>query len=249
MPRLARTPTRRRRNVERMAPTAGTQELAAALDRRDDASLAALLEARPDLATPAPSSLTSLAARAASRPSVERALAGLNAVELAVAETVTALAPLDRADREAVSRAVGLDAGPALARLEDLALTVDAAPLAGLPEALGPHPAGLGPTLAELDASFEQDGPPAPTDAESLRAVLDGAPSTAVRTLEALTWGPPVGTTAQQVPEGADWLLTHGVLRRLSPTQLVLPREVGLAARECRTWREPPRPPEPDYRS
>ncbi|MFD1717465.1 helicase-associated domain-containing protein [Georgenia deserti] len=232
-----------------MAPTAGTQELAAALDRRDDASLAALLEARPDLATPAPSSLTSLAARAASRPSVERALAGLNAVELAVAETVTALAPLDRADREAVSRAVGLDAGPALARLEDLALTVDAAPLAGLPEALGPHPAGLGPTLAELDASFEQDGPPAPTDAESLRAVLDGAPSTAVRTLEALTWGPPVGTTAQHVPEGADWLLTHGVLRRLSPTQLVLPREVGLAARDGRTWREPPRPPEPDYRS
>lgn len=61
---------------------------------RSDDELVALLAARPDLASPAPSTLVALAARAAARTSVERALATLDAAALAVAEAVVALAPL-----------------------------------------------------------------------------------------------------------------------------------------------------------
>ncbi|MCK6210917.1 helicase-associated domain-containing protein [Georgenia sp. EYE_87] len=241
--------------------TVTTAELATALERRDDDALSALLAARPDLASPAPSSLTSLAARAASRPSVERALATLHTVELAVAEAVVALAPLRHATAAALTRAVGLDAAPALARLEELALVVGGVPVATLGEALGPHPAGLGPMLAELDAGVAGPGShatghgpehgaahgPAPTTVTALRAALKHAPASALGTLDALTWGPPVGTVrADDVPEGAAWLLDHGLLRRISPTQLVLPREVALAARGGRTRREPPRPPAAD---
>ncbi|PFG39114.1 XPB/Ssl2-like helicase family protein [Georgenia soli] len=259
-----------------------------ALERRDDAALAALLAARPDLASPAPSSLTSLAARAASRPSVERALATLDTVELAVAEAAVALTPIRKVTAAALTKAVGVDAAPALTRLEDLALVAGGRPVAALSEALGPHPAGLGPTLAELDAepaghTAETHAPPPtadagtdagigtgngtdagigtghgtgtgtgtgadhpapPTTATALRAALKDAPASAVGTLDALTWGPPVGTVrADAVPEGAAWLLDHGLLRRLSPTQLVLPREVALAARGGRTRREAPQPP------
>ncbi|MFC7404558.1 helicase-associated domain-containing protein [Georgenia alba] len=229
-----------------MGSTAGTPELAAALAHRDDDGLVALLATRPDLATPAPSSLTSLAARAGSRPSVDRALAALDGLELAIAEAVVALAPLGRSTAADLTTAVGADAAPALARLAELALVVDGAPVAALAEALGPHPAGLGPTLAELDAPADA----APTSAEELREVLAEAPGSAIGTLEALTWGPPVGTvTAGTLPEGAGWLLEHGLLHRVSPTQLVLPREVGLAARDSRTHRETPHPPHPAYRT
>ena len=232
--------------------TVTTAELAAALERRDDDALSALLAARPDLASPAPSSLTSLAARAASRPSVERALATLHTVELAVAEAVVALAPLRKVTAAALTKAVGLDAGPALARLQDLALVVHGVPVATLGEALGPHPAGLGPTLAELDAGANLTAaghaPHAtPTTPTALRAALKDAPASALGTLDALTWGPPVGTVrADDVPDGAAWLLDHGLLRRISPTQLVLPREVALAARGGRTRREAPQPPAAD---
>ncbi|MFH5824835.1 helicase-associated domain-containing protein [Georgenia sp. AZ-5] len=233
------------------AAAATGEVLAAALARRADEGIAALLRARPDLAAPPPSSLTALAARAGSRPSVERALSGLDGVELAVAEAAVALAPVRRPTPAALSKAVGVDAAPAHARLHELALLVRDLPVAALVEALGPHPAGLGPTLAELDrhapAAAPAEAAPAeaapPTTAAALRAVLKDAPASAAGTLDALTWGPPVGTVGDDVPEGAAWLLGRGILRRLSPTQLVLPREVALAARGGRTHREPPTPP------
>lgn len=223
-----------------------TDELAAALAGRSDPELASLLRDRPDLAAPAPSSLTALAARAGSRPSVDRALATLDTVGFAVAEAVVALAPLPHPP--AVGDAVGLDAAPVLERLAALALVVDGDPLPAVVEALGPHPAGLGPTLAELDA-VAPAGPgaaPAPTTPEALAAVLDGAPAAAVGTLGALTWGPPVGSVSGEgiLPDGAAWLVAAGVLRRVTPTQLVLPREVALVARAGRTHREPPAPPD-----
>ncbi|MPV90500.1 hypothetical protein GB882_17650 [Georgenia ruanii] len=242
----------------------------AELAGRDDDQLAALLVARPDLATPPPSSLTALAARAGSRPSVERALTGLDTVELAVAEAAVALAPLHRPTPAALTKAVGLDAAPAHRRLTDLALLVKDLPVPALVEALGPHPAGLGPALAELvdadpttatvtatngakAAEPATDGDAAaaaPTTVGALRAALRNVPASAVGTLDALTWGPPVGTVAaDHLPEGAAWLLDQGVLRRLSPTQVVLPREVALAARGGRTHREPPNPPADSVRT
>ncbi|WP_418275943.1 helicase-associated domain-containing protein [Isoptericola jiangsuensis] len=60
--------------------------------RRTDPQLVALLAARPDLGTPAPSTLRSLAARASSRTSTERAVAHLDAGTLQVLEALVALA-------------------------------------------------------------------------------------------------------------------------------------------------------------
>ncbi|WP_423463025.1 helicase-associated domain-containing protein [Promicromonospora sp. MS192] len=76
------------------APAAATRHFADDLRQRSDTALAALLRARPDLATPSPSTLRSLAARASSRTSLERALARTDALTLQVLEAVLALEPL-----------------------------------------------------------------------------------------------------------------------------------------------------------
>jgi hypothetical protein len=79
------------------APAAATRHFADDLRQRSDTALVALLRARPDLATPSPSTLRSLAARASSRTSLERALARADALTLQVLEAVLALEPVYRA--------------------------------------------------------------------------------------------------------------------------------------------------------
>src|SRR6478735_6157189 len=61
------------------------------LRERSDDELVALLRSRPDLASPSPATLSSLAVRATSRSSLERALAASDASVLQVLEAVTAL--------------------------------------------------------------------------------------------------------------------------------------------------------------
>ena len=78
------------------APAAATRHFADDLRQRSDTALAALLRARPDLASPSPSTLRSLAARASSRTSLERALARADALTLQVLEAVLALEPVFR---------------------------------------------------------------------------------------------------------------------------------------------------------
>ncbi|GAA4694328.1 Helicase conserved C-terminal domain-containing protein [Promicromonospora umidemergens] len=78
------------------APAAATRHFADDLRQRSDTALAALLRARPDLAAPSPSTLRSLAARASSRTSLERALARVDALTLQVLEAVLALEPVLR---------------------------------------------------------------------------------------------------------------------------------------------------------
>ncbi|ACQ79108.1 conserved hypothetical protein [Beutenbergia cavernae DSM 12333] len=194
-----------------------------------DESLVELLRLRRDLLVPEPSSLTALASRAASRPSTSRALATCDAPTLAVAEAVVAL---ESASTERLGEATGLDAAPAVAHLAALGLVHDDdgawSPVPHLSEALGPHPAGLGPVMATH--------PGAPTGPDELDALLAAAPREARRTLDALTWGPPVGTVPEHdPPPGAAWLLEHHLLVRVGPTQLVLPRAIGLLARHGRT--------------
>jgi len=82
------------------APAAATRHFADDLRQRSDTALAALLRARPDLASPSPSTLRSLAARASSRTSLERALSRANALTLQVLESVLALEPVFRAPPE-----------------------------------------------------------------------------------------------------------------------------------------------------
>lgn len=126
-----------------------------ALRERGEDGLVDLLERRPDLAAPPPSSVRSLAVRATNRTSLDRALAGVDARVLQVLEAVVALdagpggggVPLARlaqaTGEEGLDEAVGTALGLALLWSDDDALR----PAPGLAEALGPHPAGLGPPL------------------------------------------------------------------------------------------------------
>lgn len=68
------------------------RSLAEALRSRDDAALAALLHARPDLISPVPGDVTQLATRAGTRASVVRALDRLDRFALQTAEAL-AVAP------------------------------------------------------------------------------------------------------------------------------------------------------------
>jgi hypothetical protein len=71
--------------------TTSPRSLADDLRARTDAELAALLRDRPDLGFPLPSDLTALAARTASRASVQRAIDGLDAPTLQVLDVLAAL--------------------------------------------------------------------------------------------------------------------------------------------------------------
>ena len=218
-------------------------ELAAALRAADDGWLASLLELRPDLARPVPSSLTALAGRAGSRSSAGRALASLDAYALTVLEAVVVLGEGGTTSLAAVGAGLGGDATTAVEALRARALVLGddeglrAAP--GVAEAVGSTPLGLGPRLRDL-AVPRQGWPTTPS---ALRIRLESAPEGARRLLEALTWGPPVGTLGTEVPPAAAWLLQHQVLHRLGTTEVVLPREVALAARGNRLAREVPQAP------
>lgn len=135
------------------------------LRARGEDGLAALLALRPDLASPPPSSVRALAARASGRTSVERALATLDALTLQTLEAVLALAGTaghptgPTADDVAAATGVSPDAiADAVRTLADRALVwADPWPLRpdarlrpapALDEVLGPYPAGLGPSLA-----------------------------------------------------------------------------------------------------
>jgi hypothetical protein len=187
-----------------------------------DDDLLALLRSRPDLAVPRPNEFATLVARAASRAAVQRAIDGLDTAELQVAEVLAALA--EPAAPGEVSRRWGAPAGPTLARLRALALVWGPPRALRLVRAardvLGPHPAGLGPPLADalgrrspqrLTQLLEDLGLPPAGDpdtalerlaghlsrADVLEEMLAEAPAGVRQVLDRLTWGPPVGQVAQ----------------------------------------------------
>src|SRR5690625_1895869 len=219
----------------RMSPSAlsagpPSVSLAAHLRQWDDDRLTHLLRLRPDLATPAPSSITSLAARASSRASVTRALGEVDRPTLTVAEALAVLGtPQMPVSLQQLSAAVGFMADDVAHHLQDLALVfgepealwvVDTAR-----EALSAQPLGLGPSLQALGLDAADGWP---TTASAVQHVLEEAPDGARRVLDVLAWGPPVGTF-EQMPPAVQWLLEARVVHRLSPTQVVLPREIALA--------------------
>lgn len=160
--------------------TAGVEELAVHLTALSDAELASLLAARPDLISPPSPSLTSLAARAGARPSVERALADLDAPALDAARAVLATGSQEPA---ALAAALGGDEGgvdeeavaAGLEQLTRLCLLTAAGPVTGLVEALRPAPAAASATGAAGAAlpAPSRAPDPAELDVQDAAAVAD----------------------------------------------------------------------------
>ena len=194
------------------------RSLADALRTMPDDALATLLTERPDLAVPLPPDLTSLAGRAATRASVQRAMDTLDTPTLQVLEVLAVLPePTTPGD---VSQLWGASAATVLDRLRTLGLIWGPGRSVHLVrtvrDVLGPHPAGLGPPLAEAldrrspqrltDLAEDLALPPDPDPSanlallaghlatpETLNTLLTQAPDGVRSLLDRLTWGPPVG--------------------------------------------------------
>ncbi|MGA4841178.1 helicase-associated domain-containing protein [Streptomyces sp. G45] len=169
------------------------RSLAEALRASDDATLVALLRARPDLLTPVPSDLTQLATRAGTRASVVRALDRLDRFAQQVAEALAVASDpasyeelaglLDEAPAGALDRALGTLRGQALVWGPDdrLRLVRTARELL-TPTPQRPSPTGLGPTVAEAVAGMS------PGRVQSLVTAAGlGSTHDAVSAVEALT--------------------------------------------------------------
>jgi len=222
-------------------PASALRSLADDVRGRSDDQLQKLVRGRPDLARPAPSDLTSLAARASTRSSVQRALDGLDRGHLEVLEALVVSGDpvdldrtatlLDRPEPSLDGFVQDLWDRALMWRGSDGQHVVRAAA-----EVLGPHPAGLGPAIAELRGS----APSSYASPESLDAVIGSAPPDARNILHKLTWGPPVGTLTPGGPlaSAGAWLLSHQLIIALSADHVALPREVALRLRGGRLHRE-----------
>jgi len=236
------------------APATATaaRSLADDIRGRTDAQLAALVLSRPDLARPAPSDLTSLAARAATRASVQRCIEALDLGHLQVLQAVAAAG--DAAPHDAVDTLMGgVDVSAHVERLWERALVWRAADgvyaVRTVPEVLG-QVAGLGPSFVEMGAP--------PVEGRRITALLAEAPTASRAVLDRLTWGPAVGVVNRDAPgsDGVRWLLEHRVLqavtsgmdqpRSAGESRVVLPREVALQLRGGRLHQvvalDPPEP-------
>lgn len=190
--------------------------LAEALRARDDASLAGLLRARPDLLTPVPNDVTQLATRAATRASVVRALEHLDRFALQTAEAL-AVAP-DPAPYATLLALIAGDEGDpvieaelpgAVRTLREQALVwgeddrlrlVRTARELLAPSPTHPSPTGLGPTVAEATAGMSPGrvqeillaaGLPATYDSVSAVAALTALFTDRTRMSELLDSAPP----------------------------------------------------------
>jgi hypothetical protein len=239
--------------TRRSAP-ARPRSLADDLRARDDDAIAALLAARPDLVHPVPADLGSLATRATTGPSTARALDRLDTFSLQV---VTALGGLPEPTTVA-DLAAGLpgvrraELATVVARLRTLALLWgpddDLHLTRPVRDALGPYPAGLGPSMA----ASRRGVAPYADDPAAVERVLAEAPDGAREALERLVWGTPIGRV-----EGADrpvdpatartpidWLLAHHLLEPTAADTVVVPREVSMALRHGVLVRDlEPQPP------
>jgi len=226
--------------------TAAPRSLADALRAWPDERLAALLQARPDLAAPIPPDVGVLASRAGVRLSVIRALDGLDAYQLALLETLAAAeGPLALPDTAAAER------------LADLALIWGGPEwhLVGSVREVLTTGTGLGRSMAVLLADHTPDrlavlekhlgvtGRDALiatlNDPDQVRRLVATADERARAVLEQLVPGPPYGKVKEARRPVADdeldspvrWLLAHGLLVGIDDDTVELPREVALALR------------------
>ena len=192
----------------------------------DDAALISMFSHRPDLVTPVPPDMASLAVRASSAPSLARAVDALNKWQLQVLEACAVLPePFSEKDVAAITEKSALFVIPGLIERGLLYADKDGlrAPTT-LKEVLGNEIAGLGPaSMSKLKLKK-----------------LDEVPPASKKVLDALVWGPPRGAIAdiKKPSAGVAWLLEEGFLIPFNQQTVVLPREVAVYLRGNKIHRE-----------
>jgi hypothetical protein len=192
----------------------------------DDAALLNLFSARPDLVTPVPPDMASLAVRACSAPSLARAIDSLNQWQFQVLEAAASVnEPFLEKNVVALT---DKEAKNALEHLVTIGLVYPSEDGMRLPtqlrDVIGVEPAGLGPaSMAKLKIS-----------------VLDAAPADAKKVLDRLVWGPPRGSVGdiKNPGPGVTWLLENKFLVPLDQRTVILPREVAIALRGGKIHKE-----------
>jgi len=192
----------------------------------DDAALLDLFTARPDLVTPVPPDIASLAVRACSAPSLARAIDSLNQWQFQVLEAAASLN--EPFLEKSVIALTEKEAKGALEHLVRVGLVYPSDDGMRLPtqlrDVIGTEPAGLGPaSMAKLKLSE-----------------LDDAPADAKKVLERLVWGPPRGSVGdiKNPGPGVNWLLEKKFLVPLDQRTVILPREVAIALRGGKIHKE-----------
>ena len=192
----------------------------------DDAALLDLFTARPDLVTPVPPDIASLAVRACSAPSLARAIDSLNQWQFQVLEAAASLN--EPFTEKSVIALTDKEAKAALEHLVRVGLVYPSDDGMRLPtqlrDVIGTEPAGLGPaSMAKLKLSE-----------------LDAAPADAKKVLERLVWGPPRGSVGdiKNPGPGVNWLLEKKFLVPLDQRTVILPREVAIALRGGKIHKE-----------
>ena len=192
----------------------------------DDAALLDLFTARPDLVTPVPPDIASLAVRACSAPSLARAIDSLNQWQFQVLEAAASLN--EPFLEKSVVTLTDKEAKSVLAHLISIGLVYPSDDGMRLPtqlrDVIGIEPAGLGPaSLAKLKLSE-----------------LEDAPADAKKVLDRLIWGPPRGSVGdiKNPGPGVAWLLEKKFLVPLDQRTVILTREVAIALRGGKIHKE-----------
>ena len=192
----------------------------------DDAALLNLFTARPDLVTPVPPDIASLAMRACSAPSLARAIDSLNQWQFQVLEAAASLN--EPFSEKSVVSLTDKEAKAALEHLVIVGLVYPSEDGMRLPtqlrDVIGTEPAGLGPaSMAKLKLNE-----------------LEDAPADAKKVLERLAWGPPRGSVGdiKNPGPGVTWLLEKKFLVPLDQRTVILPREVAIALRGGKIHKE-----------
>ncbi|MGY2876001.1 hypothetical protein ACVW00_003191 [Marmoricola sp. URHA0025 HA25] len=209
---------------------AAPRTLADQLRSWSDERLGALLDARPDLAAPAPADSAQLAGRAVVRTSVVRALDLLDRLELAVLTAVVQEGPTGSTRLHEVVHATPASVDAALERLHGLALAW------GTPEVWRPVT-----IVADLL------GVPAGPEARAVPRLLGEVDERARAILDHLDESDAAGSVAEaRVPSRPDHastptehLLARGLLAPRGERHVVIPWNVQLHLRGGRSTREP----------